>query len=226
MPANFSAYATGAALVGLPFFNGFWSKELLLETALEGMPYSVYLPLVIGAAVTAFYAARMCRMVFFAPAHDKHTSERHVVPYAMSLTLALLALGVVLAWLLAEPFATWMKQTSPFHTDFILPHRAIESLISTHTVFAWSTLIVLTVSAIGLYFGWRAGKPKTAPATFASGIGRIEAFFNDSAGAIVTVTRNSAATLQKAQTGQLNWNIAGIILGLIALLIIILQGVL
>lgn len=227
MPQVAAPFLIGAAaLVGLPFFNGFWSKELLLETALEGMPLSVYLPLVLGAAITAIYAARMCRMVFFAPAHRDHADARAHVPLSMSLPPAILAAGVMLAWLLAEPFARWMQATLPFHADFTLPHRPVESLISTHTVFALSTLVVLSLTVAGLYLGWRLGAAGVVTSRLAPGIGRIESFFNDSAGAVAVVTRQSAALLQKTQTGHLNWNIVGIVLGLIAVLVIILQGVL
>lgn len=216
-----------AALAGLPFFNGFWSKELLLETALESNPLGVYLPLALGAAITAFYTARMCRMVFFAPIQHECTADDHPhVPLSMSLPLALLALGVALAWLLAAPFVSWMWATLPFHAGYILPHRAPESLISTHTLFAWSTLIIMSLTLVGLYLGWRAGATTAASSRLAPRIGRIEAFFNESAEAVSGATRQSAALLQKTQTGQLNWNIVGIALGLIALLIIILQGVL
>lgn len=218
-----------AALVGLPLFNGFWSKELLLETALEHNPYTVYPLLVLGAAITAFYTARMCRMVFFnqtqveRPIHDFHPSQYMTVP------LFILAAGVCFAWLLAEPFATWMMDTMPYHTPFILAEKTIESLISVQTALSVSTLLVLSATSVGLVLGWRAGRvsPLDAmPSHLANSINSFGDFFNESAGLIANVTRSSAALLQKTQTGQLNWNVAGIVLGLIALLLLVLQGVL
>lgn len=214
-----------AALAGLPFFNGFWSKELLLETALESHPMSVYLPLALGAAITALYTARLCRMVFFIPPQREQTEERPRVPLSMSLPLALLAAAVISAWLLAAPFATWMQATLPFHSGQILPHRAAESLISFHVFLAPATLIVLILTSIGLYQGWRMGAAADTSSRFAPHIGRIESFFGNAAGAVTVATRQSATLLQRAQTGQINWNIAGIVLGLIAILIVILQGV-
>lgn len=226
MPRVAAPFLIGAAaLVGLPFFNGFWSKELLLETALESNPLGVYLPLAAGAAITAIYAARMCRMVFIAPPRHGATEARLHVPLSMSLPLALLAAGVMSAWLLAEPLANWMRATLPFHADFILLHRAADSLISTHTVFAPSTLIILSLTLAGLVVGRRASHTPGEESRVAPGVGRIESFFNGSAGAVVSATRHSAALLQKTQTGQLSWNIVGIILGLIALLVLLLQGV-
>ncbi len=226
MPRVAAPFLIGAAaLVGLPFFNGFWSKELLLETALESNPLGVYLPLAAGAAITAIYAARMCRMVFFAPPRHGATEARLHVPLSMSLPLALLAAGVMSAWLLAEPLANWMRATLPFHAGLILPHRAADSLISTQTILAPSTLIILSLTLAGLVAGRRAGHAVVEESRVAPGVGRIESFFNGSAGAVVSATRHSAALLQKTQTGQLSWNIVGIILGLIALLVLLLQGV-
>ncbi|HNO94450.1 MAG TPA: proton-conducting transporter membrane subunit, partial [Anaerolineales bacterium] len=41
------------ALIGLPIFNGFWSKELILEAGLEHSPFWAYLLMLIGAGLTA-----------------------------------------------------------------------------------------------------------------------------------------------------------------------------
>lgn len=224
MPAIAVPFLIGAAaLVGLPFLNGFWSKELLLESAMEHYTLTVYPALVLGAAITAFYAARMCRMVFFVPAAGEADERLHTSPW-MSTPVIVLAGLVLLSWVVAEPFAAYMQQTLPFHVADILPERALDSIISAETVFALSTLITLAATAIGLYLGWRASAGSTT-ATRLSPIGRVEEIFNVSAGAVADGTQRSAALLQKTQTGLLNWNVAGIILGLIALLIIVLQGV-
>ncbi len=212
-----------AALVGLPFFNGFWSKELLLETAMEGYPLSVYPLLVVGAGITAYYAARLCRMVFFAPA-GAATPHHSPLSRWMSGPVILLAVLVTVSWLAAEPFAVLLQETLPFHTAFLLPERAIDSIISSHTALATSTYITLGVTIAGLILGWRRSGAPDAPTPAA--FGRVESLFNQSAATIAGATRGSAGLLQKSQTGQLNWNVAGIILGAIALLLLlILQGV-
>lgn len=218
-----------AALVGLPFFNGFWSKEILLESAFEHHLATVYPFLVLGAGITAFYAARMFWMVFVVNPQTEVGDEKPHISSFMTFPLAILAIGAAFAWLLAEPFAVWMKQTLTYHALFLLPERPVEQLISTHTVLSISTLIVLTITVIGLILGKRSvdkNEPGAVTQSLTRGIDRAGAVFDDSARAVVGMTRSSAALLQKAQTGQLNWNIAGIVLGMIALLLIVLQGIL
>ena len=219
-----------AALMGLPFFNGFWSKEILLETALEQNP-AVFLALVLGAALTAFYAVRMCWLVFFrqpeaaaAPYHAHADGHAHVSPF-MVAPLLVLAAGACLAWLVAEPFARWMAATLPFHAPYLLPHWPIEEVISLHTATSISTAIVMTVIVLSaLLWAWSARRPAGRSAV-ARAIEATEAFFNGSATVVAGATRGTAALLQKTQTGQLNWNLAGLALFAVAMLLLVLLGV-
>jgi len=163
-------------------------------------------------------------MVFFAPAQSAH--REHVAP-SMVAPLFLLAGGVLFAWLLAEPFAGWLQQTMPYHAAYLLPELPVADIISTHTVLAVSTLIVLSLTVVGLLLGWRAaGRPVVTDSQYARGVGRLESVFNEAAGGVAGLTQGAATQLQKTQTGQLNLNVAAIVVGLIALLILILQGVL
>ena len=41
---------------------------------------------------------------------------------------------------------------------------------------------------------------------------------------IVNLTKRTASMLQRTQTGQLNWNIAGILAGLVIILLILVRG--
>ncbi len=65
MPLVANTFVIGAAaLAGVPLFNGFWSKELILETALSNGYGWVYALLVFVAGLTAAYTLRMVWMVF------------------------------------------------------------------------------------------------------------------------------------------------------------------
>jgi NADH-quinone oxidoreductase subunit L len=218
-----------AALMGLPFFNGFWSKEILLETALEHNPL-VYGALVLGAGLTAYYVARMCWLVFFrqpaeAPAHAH--AHGSVSPF-MFWPLVVLAIGACAAWLLAEPFARWLLATLPFHTAYLLPHWPVEELISLHTAFSLSTAIVMGVTLAGvLLWVWVARRGAAqAEGPAARAFAAVDGFFNNSAAAVANATRGTAAVLQGTQTGQLNWNLAGLALLAVAVLTLVLLGAL
>jgi NADH-quinone oxidoreductase subunit L len=228
MPRVAVPFLIGAcALVGLPFFNGFWSKELLLEFALERFPGSVFPALAIGAGITALYVTRMCWMVFFArPAEERAHGHGRISPF-MIWPLIILAVGVMFSWLLAEPFARWMLATMPFHAELLFHDRTVESLISTHTAASLSTLVTLLITAVGIMLGWtltRSGDV-TSNSMWSQGIGKVESFFIDLLSSVAGATQETAALLQYTQTGQLNWNIAGIVLGLVALLMVLVIGV-
>ena len=86
------------ALAGLPLTNGFFSKELVLESGLEGSPLWAYIAMVIGAGLTGLYSLRMVLLVFYGPSREgKHG---HDAPAAMRVSLAVLAIGTLLTWLL------------------------------------------------------------------------------------------------------------------------------
>jgi hypothetical protein len=144
----------------------------------------------------------------------------------MLVPLYILAVGVCLGWLAAEPLARWMQATLPFHTAHLLPHWPVEELISTHTAASLSTGIVLTATLLSvLLWVWaaRTSRPGRG-AALTRAIGGAEALFNDSADAVAGATRGTAALLQRTQTGQLNWNLAGLALLAVAMLLIVLLG--
>ena len=229
--AGFEGALIGAAaLMGLPFFNGFWSKEILLETALEQNP-AVFLALLLGAALTAFYAVRMCWLVFFrqpeaaaATSHAHADGHAQVSPFMVG-PLLVLAAGACLAWLVAEPFARWLATTLPFHAPYLLPHWPIDEVISLHTATSIATAIVMTVIVLSALL-WAWTERRTAGRSAVSrAIEATEAFFNGSATVVAGATRGTAALLQKTQTGQLNWNLVGLALFAMAMLLLVLLGV-
>src|SRR5574337_1783724 len=84
MPIAAAAFVIGAlALAGVPVFNGFWSKEMILETAGRGGEVAV---LLVATALTAMYALRTTWMVFFSAAGtappERHRRGCHASPSA------------------------------------------------------------------------------------------------------------------------------------------------
>jgi len=90
MPITFAAYSAGMlALCGFPLFAGFWSKDLILDSAhiwsVSQLPFYMG---VLGALLTAFYMARQMAYVFFghlrpaAPGHPSHAPHEVEKPIA------------------------------------------------------------------------------------------------------------------------------------------------
>ncbi len=73
------------ALIGTPFFSGFYSKENIIEAAKHATVFGsgfAYAAVLIGVFVTAFYSFRMYFLVFHGPerfreAHDTHDDHAH-----------------------------------------------------------------------------------------------------------------------------------------------------
>ncbi|WP_415922336.1 monovalent cation/H+ antiporter subunit A [Tateyamaria sp. SN6-1] len=112
MPITF-VIATLAALsmAGIPFLNGFLSKEMMLEeathTTLFGIPNLVPILATVGSLFSAAYCFRLIGHVFFGPVRDDYPAKPHDPPVGLWLPPALLIVPVVVigvAPFLAEPF--------------------------------------------------------------------------------------------------------------------------
>ncbi|MFQ6551739.1 monovalent cation/H+ antiporter subunit A [Aestuariibius insulae] len=112
MPVTF-VIATLAALsmAGIPFLNGFLSKEMMLEettdTVLFGMPLLVPVMATVGSLFSAAYCFRLIGHVFFGPVRDDYPAKPHDPGSGLWLPPAILVVLVVIigvAPFLAEPF--------------------------------------------------------------------------------------------------------------------------
>ncbi|TLN01394.1 hypothetical protein FDZ74_15860, partial [bacterium] len=210
----------GLALAGIPILNGFWSKEMILEAGLKGAPLWTYILMLIGAGITALYTFRCIWMVFYGqPQSEKHA---HDAGPAMKVALIPLAILTVISWLAAGPFGKLLgEETLPYHGVEITSLGEVF-----HEVLSVPTLIALAVIALGLAAWW--WREKLSGLTNAlKGVGKIAA---DSFGfeainrGIVKGTQDTAEALRVTQTGLLNWNIFGIVAGLILVLAVVIFG--
>ena len=122
MPITWITFLIGTlALVGTPFFSGFYSKEQIIEAAgaanVWGATFAYYATL-IGVFVTSLYSFRLYFLVFHGPerfrnppfpqdhGHDDHhhSGTPHESPWVVTLPLVVLAVPSVLAGMMfAEP---------------------------------------------------------------------------------------------------------------------------
>ena len=99
MPITFITFGLGyLAILGVPPFAGFYSKDLIIETAFDSG--GVQGPLLgtltlIGAAITAFYMTRVMILTFTSKTRWDDDAHPHESPILMWLPMVILAIGSV-----------------------------------------------------------------------------------------------------------------------------------
>jgi NADH-quinone oxidoreductase subunit L len=98
MPITFVTFLVATlAIAGVPFFSGFYSKDMILGAALEfGMRKPQHMVLFLGAiftaGLTAFYMFRVVILTFFGAPKDHHKFDHaHESPPSMWVPLVILA---------------------------------------------------------------------------------------------------------------------------------------
>jgi NADH-quinone oxidoreductase subunit L len=129
MPATFITFGLGyLAIIGVPPFAGFFSKDKIIESAfLAGGVKGILLgsAALLGAAITAFYMTRVMIMTFFGEKRWAEGTHPHESPSLMTGPMAILALGSVGAGLLftmGSSLKTWLEPVvapgyEEHHTD-------------------------------------------------------------------------------------------------------------
>ena len=143
------------ALAGIPLFAGYYSKDLILETAFAAgsfVGYSAYVLGVTAALLTAFYSWRLLFMTFHgAPrASEEVMHHVHESPAVMTLPLVLLALGAVLSGVIGYHVLGMADPHGAFWGDSIrmLAHENI--LEKAHHVPTWVALLPTFIAAFGI----------------------------------------------------------------------------
>ncbi len=208
-----NGFVIGAlALAGLPIFNGFWSKELILEAGFERSPLWAYVLMLIGAGMTAFYTLRMTWLVFFGT--ERAQLNVHPTGAAMKIPLGILSFSAFTSWLLFGRLNNLLVRTLPFHgLHFESTRDAVQAVLS--APITWLALLTIFLGC-GLFWLMR-GKAMLIPKhdwLVSSSFG-FE-LFNEWIGRVM---QNLSSTMQTTQTGQLNWNIFGVLGALLAVLI-------
>ncbi len=97
MPITFLTFTLGTlALVGMPFLSGYFSKDAILLLAYQ-YDQKVFVLLLVGAFLTAFYMTRLWTVTFLGPARSDNADHAHENGAIMTGPLVLLAIGAVLA---------------------------------------------------------------------------------------------------------------------------------
>jgi NADH-quinone oxidoreductase subunit L len=153
-------------------------------------------------------------MVFYG--EPRSAFHVHDAGSAMKIALGLLAFGTFTTWLMVGPFSRLLQASLPFHELEALPLGALVSEI----VGAPATWVAVGVIGMGMVLGLLRERfgALTAP------LEPLARFAEDGLGFelinahVVSDVNLSASGLRALHTGQLSWNVVGIIGGLIVLI--------
>jgi len=132
MPITSITFGLGyLAIIGVPPFAGFYSKDKIIETAfnaggVQGILFGS--AALLGAVITAFYMTRLMLMTFFGNKRWAQGSEPHESPFLMWAPMAVLAVGSVASGYLLYSGKAIVKWLAPVvdkdhheHTEFLPP---------------------------------------------------------------------------------------------------------
>ena len=208
----------GLSLAGLIPLAGFWSKDYVLLAAYETGQYIPLIIMVITAVLTAAYTFRMLNLVFWGEPRREH--HVHPTPWQMGVPLVLLAIGTTVAWL-AIGFLS--RSYAAFQFTGIQVFTVLGFIVETFTkpaiIFSLSALAV----GLGLFYIRKsyaansAGKATIKAARKGYG---FDAFY----GALVASLVRFGNVFRRTHTGDLNYNLTGIVIGLVILVVILFAG--
>ncbi|CAN2223429.1 NuoL NADH,ubiquinone oxidoreductase subunit 5 (chain L)/Multisubunit Na+/H+ antiporter, MnhA subunit [Candidatus Nanopelagicaceae bacterium] len=131
MPITFITFGLGyLAIIGVPPFAGFYSKDMLIETAFNaGGTKGILLgsTALLGAAITAFYMTRVMILTFTSKKRWDDNQHPHESPILMWLPMALLAIGSVASGFLlsnGNALKNWLEplfESHGEHTELLSP---------------------------------------------------------------------------------------------------------
>ena len=154
------------ALAGLPPFAGFYSKDMILETAYMSDsnfgPYAFYMG-ILAAFLTAFYSWRLLFVVFYGKTNLSKKDFDHVteVPKIMSIPLILLAVASVIVGFIGYKFWGMVSQEGNFFDDAIFLAKDNNILEEAYHVSLFVKLlpVIVSVAAILLSYIFYIAKP-------------------------------------------------------------------
>lgn len=160
LPITYATFGLGyLAIIGVPPFAGFFSKDAIIEAAFNsGGVRGILLggAALLGAGITAFYMTRVMLLTFFGTARWNPKAHPHESPAVMTWPMIALAVGSVGAGLLltvGQNLHRWLEPVVGSHE-------------TPHAVPAWvMTVAALGVVAIGVWIAYRQYATREVPET-------------------------------------------------------------
>ncbi|WAC57877.1 NADH-quinone oxidoreductase subunit L [Gordonia sp. SL306] len=158
MPITFVTFGLGyLAIIGVPPFAGFFSKDPIIEAAFASGGAGGWLlggAALLGAGITAFYMTRVMLLTFFGERRWREDAHPHESSGSMTAPMILIAIGSVvsgalLAW--GDSLVHWLEPVvGEEHHELAVPTWVV-------------TVTILAVVAIGIGLAWRQYATRPVP---------------------------------------------------------------
>jgi len=165
MPITALTFGLGyLAIIGVPPFAGFYSKDKIIETAfnaggIKGITLGV--ATLLGAMITAFYMTRVVILTFFGNERWGHKDEPHESPALMLIPIGLLSVGSIASGFIlskGEGLVHWLEPiVNPLkehHAEEFLPPIVVSVM----------TLLVVIIGVSIAVIKYRGDQLAIAPA--------------------------------------------------------------
>ncbi|MBL1077009.1 NADH-quinone oxidoreductase subunit L [Nocardia sp. 2] len=174
LPITYVTFGFGyLAILGVPPFAGFFSKDRIIEAAFAHGGFAgiiTGLAALVGAGITAFYMTRVMILTFFGEKRWKEGTHPHEAPASMTGPMILLAFGSLASGALlayGHALQNWLEPVVGYHhAEPVIPVWAI-------------TFFALAVVAAGVWVAYDQYAKQTIPETAPAATPVIEAARRD-----------------------------------------------
>jgi NADH-quinone oxidoreductase subunit L len=157
MPITYACFGVGyLAIIGIPPFAGFWSKDKIIEAAFNDN-VGLGVCALLGAGVTAFYMSRVMFLTFFGEKRWSEDDHPHESPVVMTGPILVLAVGAAVGGLLLinNEIVKWLEP--------VVGHTEKERFMPQWASLAGTLAVVLVGLAIAFVMYLQRPVPRTAP---------------------------------------------------------------
>jgi NADH-quinone oxidoreductase subunit L len=222
----------GSALAGLPLITaGYYSKDAIVWAAWaadHGTPVFWTMALV-GVFLTSLYTYRLIFVVFFGEAQT-HVSRRP--GWAMSIPVIVLSVLSIVGGFDRTPFTRFLGTALPIAAEDHAPISETLSTVAAALMFAAGALLayksprlapnaISRLWAAGWGFDWIYDRLFVQPVLWFARIDKND-FVDAIVNALAALTREFWRLLSYTETGRLRWYAAGIALGAVLFVAIVL----
>jgi NADH-quinone oxidoreductase subunit L len=153
MPITALTFGLGyLAIIGVPPFAGFYSKDKIIETAFNAggiKGITLGLATLLGAMITAFYMTRVVILTFFGNERWGHKDEPHESPALMLIPIGLLSIGSIASGFIlskGEGLVHWLEPVvnplKEHHAEEFLPHLVVSAMTLSVVIIGVSIAVV------------------------------------------------------------------------------------